>query len=134
MAYAVNVQDPDATPESSEYLKTLMRPELAFAVQWWIETEGATTPFDETPGNPYTVADLEAAQVESEAAAEAFKSATVAGDVGDGFQLSTVLFALTLFFGGISTVFRKASLSAALLGVGAVSLVAGSIQLGTALG
>lgn len=134
VAYAVNVQHPDATPQSSEYLKTLMRPELAVAVEWWIDTEGASTPFDEVPGNPYRVADLEAAQEKSAAAAEAFEAASVAGDTGDEFQLSTVLFALTLFFGGISTVFKRVGLSAALLAVGAVSLVAGTVQLGTALG
>ena len=41
--------------------------------------------------------------------------------------------ALTLFFGGIATLFSRRSVSAGLLGLGAVTLVVGAARLATAL-
>lgn len=132
--YATTVQDPQAPAEASEYLKTLMRPELVEALDWWLATDEALTPFDDLPGNPYAVAELAQADERSADAAEAFAAASAADDTGDEFELSTVLFALTLFFGGIATLFRKYRVTVALLTVSAVALVAGSVQLGIALG
>ncbi len=53
--------------------------------------------------------------------------------LGDEFGLATVLLALTRCFAGVGTLFRRRSASLALLGIGAVALVAGSAQLASAL-
>jgi hypothetical protein len=113
----------------ANYLMTLMSPELRKGIGWWKHNEDAVTPLDESDENPYQVEDFaEANDLETEAG-RAFKTAVKADNKGDKFELSTVLFALTLFFGGISTVFRRPSVSHALLGISGVTLVAGVIQL-----
>jgi hypothetical protein len=67
-------------------------------------------------------------------AVSAYKAALLDGDAlrGYRFELATVLLALTLFFAGIATLFRQRSVNVALLGVSAVVLLAGSVQLATA--
>src|SRR3546814_18406081 len=60
VSYATAAQAEDA--ELADYLQTLMRPEMAEALQWWSSTDDAATPSDEVEGNPYTLSDLEAAQ------------------------------------------------------------------------
>lgn len=132
VSYASAAQRDEA--DLAEYLTTLMRPELAEAVEWWADADEAVTPFDEdVEGNPYTIADFEeAANLEDEAQAQ-FEEGSKADDEGDKFELATVLLALTLFFGGIATLFSKRTASVGLLVVAGVTLVAGGAQLATAL-
>lgn len=117
----------------ADYLTTLMRPELKGAIKWWNDSGSKLPPLDPSvQENPYEVTDFnEAYDLESEAG-KLFAAAARADSTGDKFELSTVLFALTLFFGGISTVFRRRSVSRALLGVSGVTLVAGIAQLSLA--
>ncbi len=115
--------------ELAEYLTTLMRPELREGIAWWDENEDAVTPLDESDENPYLVEDFSEAYDLEQEAGKAFKTAVVADNRGDKFELSTVLFALTLFFGGISTVFHKQGVSRALLVISGVTLIAGVAQL-----
>lgn len=115
--------------ELAEYLKTLMRPELQEGIAWWDENDDAVTPLDESDENPYLVEDFSEAYDLEQEAGRSFKEAVVADNKGDKFELSTVLFALTLFFGGISTVFHKQSVSRALLVISGVTLIAGIAQL-----
>lgn len=119
--------------ELAEYLTTLMRPELKGAIRWWDKSDSPLPPLDPSvQENPYEVEDFnEAYDLESEAG-KLFGAAAKADSKGDKFELSTVLFALTLFFGGISTVFRRRSVSRGLLGVSGVTLVAGITQLSAA--
>jgi hypothetical protein len=84
---------------------------------------------DETDENPYLVEDFSEAYDLEQEAGKLFDVAVKADNQGDKFELSTVLFALTLFFGGISTVFDKRAVSHALLAMCGVALIAGLAQL-----
>jgi hypothetical protein len=128
--YAVASQE--GQTDLATYLTTLMRPEMQQAVEWWIATDEALTPFDEIEGNPYSVPDfIEASDLETEADA-LFQEGSDEDSKGDKFELAVVLFALALFFGGIATLFRKASVSTALLVMAAVTVSAGALRLITA--
>jgi hypothetical protein len=128
--YAVASQE--GQTDLATYLTTLMRPEMQQAVEWWIATDEALTPFDEIEGNPYAVPDfIEANELEAEANA-LFQEGSDEDSKGDKFELAVVLFALALFFGGIATLFRKASVSTALLVMAAVTVSAGALRLITA--
>lgn len=120
--------------DTAAYLQTLMRPELVEALDWWQADADAVTPFDDDAENPYVIAEFAEAERLADESKAAYDEATAAGDVGDTFELATVLLALTLFFAGIATLFRRRLVSTALLGIALVSLVAGSLQLGVALG
>lgn len=130
--YASAAQSGDE--ELAAYLTTLMRPELDSAITWWQESEDASTPFDEFDENPYEIAEFAEAELKAQQSTKAFAAGSAADDRGDKFELATVLLALTLFFAGIATLFRRRPVSIALLGVGTVALVAGAIQLGVAFG
>lgn len=118
---------------AADYMSTLMREELLAAVDWWQADEEAITPFDDDADNPYVIAEFAEAERLAAESQEATDRATAAGDIGDKFELSTVLLALTLFFAGIATLFRRRLVCWSLLGVGLVSLVAGAAQLTTAV-
>lgn len=118
---------------AADYMSTLMREELLAAVEWWQADEEAVTPFDDDADNPYVIAEFAEAERLAAESQDATDRATEAGDVGDKFELSTVLLALTLFFAGIATLFRRRLVSWSLLGVGLVSLVGGAAQLATAV-
>ncbi len=133
------IQYATATQESkvelAEYLRTsLMRPELVEAVDWWLEDADAVTPFDEDETNPYVIAEFAEAEAKQKEAEKVYDEGAEADQVGDQFELSTVLFALTLFFGGVATLFRRRSVSLALLVMAAVALGIGSLQLAAAFG
>jgi hypothetical protein len=126
VSYVTAVQDPDGAP-LAEYLKGLMRKELVAGIEWWEpEANTAPTPFDDVEGNPYTVADFEEANALEDQAAEEFDAAVEDDDTGDRFELATVFFALTLFFGGVATLFARRRITSALLVIGLVTLVVGA--------
>ena len=115
--------------DRAAYLRTLMRPELAEAVAWWESTDEAVTPFDDLEGNPYTIAEFDQArELEAQAQAE-FDEAVDKDEQGDEFELATVFFALSLFFGGIATLIAKRAVTTALLIVSVVAIAAGSVIL-----
>jgi hypothetical protein len=111
------------------YLRTLMRPGLEEAMQWWDTTDAAVTPFDPIEGNPYVVEQQAVAVDLEEQAAVQFDEGSEADDTGDQFELATVLFAITLFFGGIATLFSRAPITLALLVVATTTLVGGGVVL-----
>ena len=121
----------------AEYLTTLMRPELQAAVEWWTATDDAVTPFDEVDGNPYFAegaqASLEAASGLQEEADRQVLAANEEDERASRFELATVLLAVSLFFGGIATLFQRERLVQGMLAIGAVVLVAGATVLGTGL-
>ncbi len=131
VAYATANQEGNA--ELADYLTTLMRPEMIEAVEWWEATEEAVTPFDDDEANPYTLSDIDEAEALEEEAEVKFEEGAEADDKGDKFELATVAFALTLFFGGVATLFRRRPVTIGLLGVGAVTLLSGLAVLATAL-
>lgn len=118
--------------EVASYLRSDMREELEVGVAW-AELKGANaTPFDE--GSPYLADDEDGVsgdEAQDEADAE-FEAAGQADSKGDQFGLSTILFALTLFFGGISTLVHRSSVTRALLGMGSLALLVGTVQFGVA--
>jgi len=115
--------------ERAQYLTTLMRPELAEAVAWWEATDDAVTPFDDIEGNPYTVADFDDARTLEEQAQVQFDEGADADDQGDVFELAAVFFALTLFFGGVATLFGKRAVTTGLLTVSVLTLALGTVNL-----
>lgn len=115
--------------DQADYLQTLMRPELSDAVDWWNATDSAVTPFDDDPDNPYYIASYDDADAAQAAADSAYDDAVAAGNKGDDYQLAAVLFALTLFFGGISTLFRRRFLPWVLVGIGSVAAAGGLLFL-----
>ncbi len=115
---------------TADYLTTLMRPSMAEAVEWWSATDEAITPFDEIDGNPYFAEGAQEALAEAnelqDLAEDQVADAERLDEQGDRFDLAVTLLALTLFFGGIATLFRSSRVTIALLGVAAVGLVAGA--------
>lgn len=120
--------------ELTTYLRTLMRPTLVKAVDWWESTDGAKTPFEEKDENPYAVEDFAEAEKLEKTADSQFKEGAVADDQGDKFELSSVLLAITLFLGGISTLFKSRRTQRLMLVVSTVSLGIGGAALGIAFG
>ena len=117
-------------PDTADYIySTLMRPELVSAVDWWLADEEALTPFDEADDNPYVIDEFAEGERLAEESKKADAEAADAGEVGDTLQLATVLLALTLFFAGIATLFRRRLVAWAMLGIGLLTLVAGTAQL-----
>jgi hypothetical protein len=132
--YAEAVQRDDV--DTAEYLTTLMRPVMADAVQWWNETDEAVTPFDEIEGNPYYADGAQEALDEANRLQdEADKQVEAAADLdakGDQFDLATGILALTLFFGGIGTLFRSRRVATVMIGLGGVGLLVGAYYCFTA--
>lgn len=113
-------------------LRNLMTPNLSEAIDWWDETDAAITPFDDLEGNPYTLEALPLAQEQTDMAERAYSDAAEADAVGDVFELATVFLAMTLFFGGIATLFRRKALSVTLMVFAVIALGIGSATLLTA--
>lgn len=114
------------------YYKTLMREELVKAIDWWEATDAADTPFDEKEGNPYTIEAYDSAQELEEQAEKDFEEGKAADDKGDSYSLATVLFALSLFFGGVATLIGRRAVTVALLVIAAAVLALGCVPLLTA--
>jgi hypothetical protein len=131
--YVTLLQTP-GQEQVGEYLRSeVMRPELVEAVDWWIDAPDAVTAFDKAPDNPYFVQEyLDADELETESKDE-YDEAVELDENGDQFELATVLLALTLFFAGIATLFRRRAMSWGLLGVGTLALGAGAVTLVGAL-
>ena len=102
---------------------------LQAAVDWWVETEEALTPFDDLEGNPYVIDDFAAGEDLVAQSKVSFAAGKAADDKGDEFELASVLLALCLFFSGIATLFRRRGVVLALLGGGFLILVAGTAQM-----
>ncbi len=71
---------------------------------------------------------LAKSQVQAEEAETLFKEGVSANEIGDKFELVNVIFAISLFFAGISLV-MKTNIRWTLLGVGAVFYVCGAVYM-----
>ena len=99
---------------------------LAETVDWYDTTgDQVTDPFDAEAGSPYSLAEWAEGNDLSEQADQAYQDAVAADDKGDKFDLATVFLALSLFFGGIATVFRRHLPQAATLAIGGAGLLIG---------
>lgn len=113
--------------EFSAYLMTLMRPELNTAIETWSDTgDDVDTPFEL---DLYVIEEAEKAEESFQAMAAADKRAQIAADRGDTYDKSTVFLALSLFFGGVASLFSRRRYSGTMLAIGAVTLVIGAFQL-----
>lgn len=72
---------------------------------------------------------LAKSQSQFDEAEKVFKEGQEANETGDKFDLVSVVYAISLFFGGIVQVFRKDSLRWAILGVGAVLFAAATVYM-----
>jgi hypothetical protein len=100
---------------------------LAETVDWYDGTgDEVTDPFDADAGSPYSLEEWAQGNDLSEQADRSYQDAVAADDKGDKFDLATVFLALSLFFGGIATVFRRHLPQAATLAIGGIGLVIGS--------
>jgi hypothetical protein len=100
---------------------------LAETVDWYDGTgDDVTDPFDADAGSPYSLDEWAQGNQLSEDADKAYQEAVAADDKGDKFDLATVFLALSLFFGGIATVFRRYLPQAATLAIGGIGLVVGT--------
>jgi hypothetical protein len=70
---------------------------------------------------------LEKSQSLFDEAEKTFKQGQEANETGDKFQLIAVIFAISLFFGGIVQVFRNDRVRWAILGVSGIFLIVGTI-------
>jgi hypothetical protein len=125
LQYVLSISEENTA--AAEYIRTtLMNENLVAAVEWWEDDEDAETPFDEHDANPYVSDNLATALELQEQSEAAFEEGATADEKGDRFELAAILLAVTLFFGGIATLFRPAHLTVALLVVGGISLIAGT--------
>jgi len=110
----------------------LMSLRLEEAIAWWDEQdhEAVLSPFQQEEGNPYYAEDPESDIAQAEALQADADAQVLEADEkdeqADKFDLSTVLLALTLFFAGVATLFDKKSVVQGMLGVGVITLVAGT--------
>ncbi len=123
--YAVAARNGD--DELTAYIKAnLMEPNLRKAVDWWESKEGAAkSPFvDESP---YTYEDGDEARRLEKEADKQFKAGSKADNDGDKFELASVLLAITLFLGGIATLFKRRPTKILMLGISTISLGVGAV-------
>lgn len=114
----------------SEYLMTLMRPELKTAIDEWSADESdAETPFEMAS---YVIEDDAIAEAGFAEAEKQEAKAEAAADKGDAYDKAAIFLALALFFAGIATTFRRKVYSGSLLALAGVSMVVGAVTLITA--
>ncbi|HWH67936.1 MAG TPA: hypothetical protein VNT26_01015 [Candidatus Sulfotelmatobacter sp.] len=106
--------------ELEDLLFQRFRPEMKKAVVVWLRTDPFNNPA--APLTPfqmpeYVQAEQQAVTNQSRAAEEQHASAYSANSTSDSYVLLTVLFAIVLFFGGISGTFRSPRLQQAAAGV-----------------
>jgi hypothetical protein len=105
--------------------ESLMSPELAAAVEWWIEQPddtGPDSPFVEENPNWDDISWTTAADLDVEAQ-QYFDSARQADADGDEFDLLEVIVTLSLFLFGIASLVRQQKIQVGLAAVGGVILI-----------
>lgn len=105
--------------------ESLMSPELAAAVEWWIEQPddtGPDSPFVEENPNWDDSSWATAADLDVEAQ-QYFDSARQADADGDKFDLLEVIVTLSLFLFGIASLVRQQKIQVGLAAVGGVILI-----------
>jgi hypothetical protein len=81
----------------------------------------------EDEDNPYVVQDLQDADDKQDEAERLLARSGRLDDRASQYQISAVLFGVTLFFGGIATLFKASANTLALLALAAVALLGGGI-------
>lgn len=105
--------------------QTLMSPELAAAVDWWLaqpEDSAPDSPFvDENPA--WTDEALVSAEATDAEAQQSFDNAEKSDTEGDKFALLEVIVTLSLFLFGVASLVRQQRIQVALASVGALILI-----------
>jgi hypothetical protein len=100
---------------------------LEQTVAWYdVSGEDVTDPFDDDAGSPYVLEEWAEGNDLSDRADRVYQQAVADDDQGGKFDLATVFLALSLFFGGIATVFRRRLPQLATVGIGTAGLVIGT--------
>jgi len=111
---------------TAAYIKdTLMTPELAAAVEWWIEQPeetGPESPFVEENPNWDDSSWVTAEELDVKAQ-EYFDAAKKADTDGDRFDLLQVIVTLSLFLFGVASLARQQKIQIGLAALGGVGLV-----------
>ena len=111
---------------TSTYIyQSLMSPELAAAIDWWVEQPdegGPDSPFVEENPNWDNTSWTTAAELDAQAQ-QYFDEAKEADTKGDDFDLLEVIVTLSLFLFGIASLVRQQKIQVALAGIGCVILV-----------
>jgi hypothetical protein len=116
---ARNEEYPDADTPGAEEKQTVLQEQVL-----------ETAMENELAGNEnYRTEMLGKGQALSDEAEKVFKEGEQANAIGDKFQLAAVIFAISLFFGGIVQVFRNDMMRWVILGVGGVLFVAATIYM-----
>lgn len=115
----------DDTTTATYIYKSLMSPELAAAVDWWLEQPEETAPdspfveenpqWDETSWRTAEELDVESQQY--------FDTARAADSEGDEFDLLEVVVTLSLFLFGIASLVRQQKIQVGLATVGGIILI-----------
>jgi hypothetical protein len=121
-------------PGLANFYRARFRPEFKPAFASWL----ATRPFENTaaPATPFAMsqyrlsASTEADRLEGTAAAAA-ERAKQANQHADNYMLAVVLFALSLFFAGMSSRFRTLRIRSGVLGLGCLVFLASLIWVAT---
>jgi hypothetical protein len=118
----------DQNTEVTEFYRARFRDEFAVAFDAWIALDPLNNP--EAPASPLAMqeyqleADQSAKELE-ERADELFADGEAANNYSDVYTLTTLLFAVTLFFGAIAERFDYLRARILLLAVAGIGLVAG---------
>ncbi len=81
----------------------------------------------EDEDNPYGVEDIDNGETEQKKAERLLAKSSRLGDRASQYQISAVLLAVALFFGGIATLFKRSASTLAMLAIAAVALLGGSL-------
>lgn len=120
-------------PSADTFAQQFMDENLFETVLWYNETgDEVTDPFDTEAGSPYALEEYEIGNDLTEQADAAYQQAKIDDDKGDRFDLAAVLLALSLFFGGIASVFKRRTPQLATLAVGTLGFVGGMVVIVTA--
>jgi hypothetical protein len=114
--------------ELASYLReSLMSEQLVSAIEWW-ETDGAEfdTPFVEENPN-YVIESYTLADDLSAATDASFEEGESANEIGDKYNLITVLLAAALFVLGIATSFKVLPVRIGLIAIGTVIFVGSTV-------
>ena len=135
LTYAINLSEDNQG--AVDYLYETMSPELDAAVDWWVDSPTATSPF--LPENP-AYADLPSQVLLADGiatmdAADAKRVEAEASDaVGNRFGLANVFFAVVLFLAGIATLLSRRPLQMGVLVLSMATLAVGVVILVTTTG
>ena len=114
--------------ELAEFLVRRFPPELKTATEAWLANsplDNPTSPLSPFDMPAYRLPEQEASQQAEQVSEEQFKAALKADEHGDNYVLLTVIFAMVLFFSGISGKFQWRVIDAAVLTFGVLMLLGG---------